>query len=61
MIKEKNNVSGYFRSVEGAQEYLTIMSYIGTARKYGVNPYESIQSAISGTPPDVFSINGCPV
>ena len=55
MIKVKTKVSGCFRSVEGAQEYLTIMSYIGTARKHGMNPYEAIRSAISGTPDVIFN------
>ena len=55
MIKVKTKVSGCFRSVEGAQEYLTIMSYIGTARKHGINPYEAIRSAISGNPDIIFN------
>ena len=43
------------RSVEGAQEYLTIMSYIGTAHKHGMNPYKAIRSAISGNPDIIFN------
>ena len=54
MVKVKTKVSGCFRSMEGAQEYLTIMSYIGTARKHGINPYEAIRSAISGNPDIIF-------
>ena len=30
------------------------MSYIGTARKHGINPYEAIRSAISGNPDIIF-------
>ena len=54
MVKVKTKVSGCFRSMEGAQEYLTIMSYIGTARKYGINPYEAIRSGLSGNPDIIF-------
>lgn len=54
MVKVKTKVSGCFRCMEGAQEYLTIMSYIGTARKHGLNPYEAIRSAISGNPDIIF-------
>jgi transposase len=39
--------------MQGAQEYLTIMSYVGTAKKHGINAYEAIQNAIAGTP-DIF-------
>ena len=55
MVKVKTKVSGSFRSMEGAQEYLTIMSYIGTARKHGINPYEAIRSALSGNPDIIFN------
>ena len=54
MVKVKTKVSGCFRSMEGAQEYLIIMSYIETARKHGINPYEAIRSAISGNPDIIF-------
>ena len=54
MVKVKTKVSGCFRSKEGAQEYLTIMSYIGTARKHGINPYEAIRSGLSGNPDIIF-------
>lgn len=53
MIKVKTKMSGCFRSEEGAQEYLTIMSYIGTAHKHGINAYTAIREALSM--PDVLS------
>ena len=48
MIKVKAKVTGGFRTESGAQEYLSIMSYVGTAKKQGVNPFEAIALALSG-------------
>jgi transposase len=48
MIKVKQKVSGCFRTKEGAENYLTIMSYVGTARKQGVNPFTAIRQALDG-------------
>lgn len=55
MIKVKTKVSGCFRSEEGAQEYLTIMSYIGTAHKHGINAFTAIREALSGNPDIIFN------
>ena len=44
MIKTKTKVSGCFRTEDGIQNYLTVMSYVGTAKKHGKNAYEAIQS-----------------
>ena len=55
MIKVKTKVSGCFRSEEGTQEYLTIMSYIGTAHKHGNNAYTAIREALSGNPDIIFN------
>ena len=54
MIKVKTKVSGCFRSEKGAQEYLTIMSYIGTANKHGINAYKAIHEALFGNPDIIF-------
>jgi transposase len=54
MIKVKSKVSGCFRSFDGARSYLKIMSYIGTAKKYGISAFEAIQQAISGNPNFIF-------
>jgi len=54
MVKTKTKVSGCFRSIEGARDYLKIMSYIGTAKKQKINPYKAIRQAILGTPDIIF-------
>lgn len=55
MIKVKTKVSGCFRSKEGAQEYLTIMSYIGTAHKHGINAFTAIKEALNGNADIIFA------
>jgi transposase len=48
MIKVKTKVSGCFRTEAGAREFMTIMSYLGTAKKHGINTYDAIRAALSG-------------
>ena len=55
MVKVKTKVSGCFRSEEGAQEYLIIMSYIGSARKHGINAFTAIREALNGNPDIIFN------
>ena len=55
MIKVKTKVSGCFRSEEGAQEYLTIMSYIGTAHKHGINAFTAIREALDDNSDIVYA------
>ena len=55
MVKVKTKDSGCFRNEEGAQEYLTIMSYIGSARKHGINAFTAIREALNGTPDIIFN------
>jgi len=55
MIKIKTKVSGCFRSKEGADNFLKIMSYIGTAKKQGINSYEAIKNAIVGNSESIFN------
>lgn len=50
MVKVKAKVSGCFRTSSGAEDFLTIMSYIGTAKKQGINSFEAIIHALDGTP-----------
>ena len=47
-IKTKMKVSGCFRTENGAQDYLDIMSYISTGRKHGVSAYEALTAAFAG-------------
>lgn len=54
MIKVKTKVSGCFRSEQGAKSYLKIMSYVGTARKQGINPFTALRNAVAGTPECIF-------
>ena len=55
MIKTKTKVSGCFRSLDGAQNYLKIMSFVGTAKKHGFSAFQAIRQAISGKP-DFFLV-----
>lgn len=55
MVKVKTKVSECFRSEEGAQKYLTIMSYIGSARKHAINAFTAIRKALNGNPDIIFS------
>ena len=50
MVKVKTKVSGCFRTKSGADGFLKIMSYIGTARKQGVNPFSAVLLALAGEP-----------
>jgi len=55
MIKTKGKVSGCFRSMDGARDYLKIMSYVGTVKKHKKNTFEAIRLAIMGIPDTIFS------
>ena len=47
-VKTKAKVSGSYRSLEGVQDYLTIMSYISSANKHGINAFKATTSAFAG-------------
>ena len=53
-IKTKIKVSGCFRNTDGAENYLKIMSYIGTAKKNGINAVKALKAAFDGTPNIIF-------
>lgn len=54
MIKTKTKVSGCFRSLGGAENYMKIMSYVGSVKKHGKNAYDAIRHAIAGEPQFFF-------
>ena len=55
MIKVKTKVSGCFRTKDGADDFLKIMSYVGTAKKLGINSFEAIRQAIAGNSDFIFN------
>jgi hypothetical protein len=56
MFKTKQKVSGGFRTVQGAEDYATIMSYTGTARKHGIPAFIAIRDALLGSPFSIKSV-----
>jgi transposase len=50
MIKVKQKVSGSFRTLEGAELFAKIRSYISTVRKQGRSIFQELKAAIAGNP-----------
>ncbi|NPA71378.1 MAG: hypothetical protein GXO35_00990 [Gammaproteobacteria bacterium] len=50
MIKVKQKVSGAFRTLEGAQTFCDIRSYISKVRKQQMDVLEAITDAFLGRP-----------
>lgn len=46
--KVKEKVSGCFRTDQGADNFMSIMSYIGSAKKHGMSVYTAILEAVNG-------------
>lgn len=47
-VKTKTKVSGCFRSIKGAQNYIKVMSFISTGNKHGINALDALTVAFSG-------------
>lgn len=56
MMKVKTKVSGCFRTKDGANDFVKVMSFLGTARKRGVNPIVALKNAVSGNAEFIFSL-----
>jgi transposase len=50
MVKLQQKISGCWRTLDGAQAFLTVRSYVATARKYGINPLAALRRLFEGDP-----------
>ena len=50
MVKLQQKISGCWRTLAGAQAFLTLRSYISTARKHGRNPLAVLGELFRGNP-----------
>jgi transposase len=50
MVKLQQKISGCWRTLDGAQAFLTVRSYISTARKHGINPLAALRRLFEGDP-----------
>ena len=50
MIKVRQKISGCFRTLQGAEQFCRIRSYLSTCRKQGHNLWQAIQRAVVGRP-----------
>ena len=50
MVKLQQKISGCWRTLDGAQAFLTVRSYVATARKHGINPLVALRRLFEGDP-----------
>ena len=53
-VKTKTKIAGSFRTEDGVQDYLDIMSYLGTAQKHKISVFEALTAAFNGNPEIIF-------
>lgn len=58
-LKVKVKVIGCFRSEEGAGNYVTITSYLSTARQNGITAFKALTEAYNGHPEIIFANEIC--
>lgn len=56
-VKTKSKVSGG-QSKEGVHVYLTVMSFLSTANKHGVDVYEALKLAFTGKGNTILGLKG---
>jgi len=54
MTKVQQKISGCFRSIEGANIFCRVRSYLSTCRKHGISPTEALRSLFDGKLPDAL-------
>ena len=55
MTKVQQKISGCFRSIEGAQIFCRVRSYLSTCRKHGLDPTKALDTLFSGRLPDFIA------
>ncbi len=50
MVKLQQKISGCWRTTTGAERFLTIRSYLSTARKNGIGALHALDALTTGTP-----------
>lgn len=55
MTKVQQKISGCFRSIEGAQIFCRVRSYLSTCRKHGLTPTKALQALFSGRLPEFLA------
>jgi transposase len=50
MVKLQQKISGCWRTTTGAERFLTIRSYLSTARKHGISALAALDALTARTP-----------